>query len=130
MCKVTRTRYSCRHSVNEYTSECSDTSKRCEKKIENCSSKDQCPKCTPDKRHKGVIDLYAKYNEELKKLVELAKAEDCKTMVMQLERTLKGLTEERIKALAELQEKIEAEVAAKKRLEAEIAQELKERWQS
>ncbi|KAL7789540.1 major facilitator superfamily domain-containing protein [Trichoderma ceciliae] len=108
---------------------CSDASKRCEKKIENRRAKEQCPRCLPDERHKKIIDLYAKYTEELKKLVELAKAEDCRTMVMQVERIMKGLAEERIKALAELQDKMEAEAAAKKRIEEELALESNERWQ-
>ncbi|KAH6607731.1 hypothetical protein Trco_004044 [Trichoderma cornu-damae] len=129
MCSVTRTKYSCNHSANEYTSECSDTSKRCEKNIDNRRSTEQCTKCTPDERHRRIIGLYAKYGEELKKLAELAKVEDCRTMVMQLERAIKGIAEERIKALTELQEKIEDEVAAKKRLEAELAQESHQRWQ-
>ncbi|RFU75414.1 efflux pump antibiotic resistance [Trichoderma arundinaceum] len=108
---------------------CSDASKRCEKKIDNRRANEQCQKCAPDERHKKIINLYARYGAELKKLVELAKADDCMTMVMQLERAIKALTEERIKALTELQEKIEAEAAAKKRIEEEAARELNERWQ-
>ncbi|KAM0250069.1 hypothetical protein ACHAQJ_008762 [Trichoderma viride] len=129
MCRVTRTKYRCRHAISEYNSKCSDSSTKCEKQIKNLTSSDECPKCTPDERHKAIIDLYAKYKEDMQKWVELAKAEDCKTMVMQVERIIKGITEERLKALAELQEKIEAEGAAKKRLEEELAQESKDRWE-
>ncbi|KAL6697965.1 hypothetical protein J3F84DRAFT_257108 [Trichoderma pleuroticola] len=130
MCKVTRTKYSCRHTVAEYQFQCSDTSGRCEKQITNSSSKEQCQKCNPDNRQKKIVDLYAKYTEELNKLAELAKAEDCKTMTTQLGEIIKSLPEQRIKALAEMQEKAEVETAAKKRIEAELAQESRERWQS
>ncbi|KAL7915788.1 hypothetical protein GGI35DRAFT_6583 [Trichoderma velutinum] len=130
MCKVTRTKYSCRHTVTEYQSQCSDMGGRCEKEITNSSSKDQCTKCSPDNRQKKIVDLYAKYTQELKKLVEIAKAEDCKTMTTQLEQIIQSLPEQRIKALAEMQEKAEIETAVKKRIEAELAQESRERWQS
>ncbi|KAL7949994.1 hypothetical protein V8C42DRAFT_309171 [Trichoderma barbatum] len=128
MCKVTRTRYACRHTVTEYKSTCSDVSGRCEKEITNSSSRDQCAKCAPDNRHKNIIDLYAKYSQELKKLIELAKAEDCNTMVMQLEEMIKGLPEQRIKALTEVQEKTEIEAAAKTRIEEELVQESRRGW--
>ncbi|KAL6807964.1 hypothetical protein GGI42DRAFT_319370 [Trichoderma sp. SZMC 28013] len=130
MCKVTRTKYSCRHTIAEYQFQCSDTSGRCEKEITNVNSKDQCQKCNPDNRQKKIVDLYAKYTQELNKLTELAKAEDCKTMTAQLEEIIKSLPEQRIKALAEMQEKTEVETAAKKRIEAELAQESRARWQS
>ncbi|QYS93831.1 hypothetical protein H0G86_001197 [Trichoderma simmonsii] len=130
MCKVTRTKYSCRHTTTEYQYQCPDTSGRCEKEITNCNSKDQCQKCNPDNRQKKIMDLYAKYNEELKKLVDLAKVEDCKTMTAQLEEIIKRIPEQRIKALAEMQGKTEIELAAKRRIEAELAQESRGRWQS
>ncbi|KAK0764383.1 LOW QUALITY PROTEIN: hypothetical protein N5P37_003782 [Trichoderma harzianum] len=126
----TRTKYSCRHTATEYQFQCSDTSGRCEKEITNRNSKDQCQKCNPDNRQKKIVDIYAKYTEELKKLAELAKAEDCKTMTTQLEDIIKSLPEQRIKALVEMQEKTEIEMAAKKRIEAELAQESRGRWQS
>jgi predicted amidophosphoribosyltransferase len=128
MCNVTRTKYRCRHTISEYTFKCRDANKRCEKKITNLSSDDECSKCAPDERHQAIVNLYAKYKEEMQKLVELAKAENCRTMVIQTERIIKALVEERLKALAELQVKIEAEAAAKKRLAEELAQESKDRW--
>ncbi|KAL6881381.1 hypothetical protein J3F83DRAFT_722065 [Trichoderma novae-zelandiae] len=119
MCEVTRTKYACRHNMVEYRSRCANKGNRCEKKIENRTSDDQCPKCNPDTRHKTIAELYGTYGNELAKLTELARAKDCQTMVMQLEGVRRGLAEERIKALVELQEKIEGERVAKRRAEEE-----------
>ncbi|PTB70896.1 hypothetical protein BBK36DRAFT_1107861 [Trichoderma citrinoviride] len=121
MCEVTRTKYACRHNIIEYKTRCANQGNRCEKKIENRTSEDSCPKCNPDSRHKKIADLYATYGNELARLAELARVEDCQTMVMQLERMQRGLAEERIRALVELQEKIEGEAAVRRRAEEEEA---------
>ncbi|TFB03483.1 hypothetical protein CCMA1212_004281 [Trichoderma ghanense] len=123
MCEVIRTKYSCRHNTIEYRSRCLNEGNRCEKKIENRTSEDKCPKCNPDSRHKKIVDLYATYGNELARLTELARGQDCQTMVMQLERIRKGLAEERIRALKELQEKIGGEAVARRRAEEEAAEE-------
>ncbi|ETS05267.1 hypothetical protein M419DRAFT_72188 [Trichoderma reesei RUT C-30] len=124
MCKVTRTKYSCRHNTISYQSRCANASgNRCEKTIETLTSHEKCPKCNPDDRHREISDLYATYGNELAKLAELARRVDCQTMVVQLEGIRRGLAEERIRALAEVQERIEGEAVARRRVEEEVVRE-------
>ncbi|KAH0496739.1 hypothetical protein TgHK011_004086 [Trichoderma gracile] len=126
MCKVTRTKYSCRHHTTTYQTRCASaiSGNRCEKTIEPLVSSEKCPKCNPDSRHREIADLYARYGDELAKLAELARRLDCRTMVTQVEGIRRGLAGERIRALEELQGKIEGEEGARRRVEEEAAEEV------